>query len=395
LLKILLNILRYSGRVYSNERKLDAEDSTSFIYSVHASGPFRQPRLRHAICIARFDGWHSQCSEEEQAKNLKCRLSVQLHSLQFFIIYVSTLLRPTAEKFTPFINDQEEGNIESMEERNGDADNGADNQDIEQQQQQQGQSQGLSSLFTSPPSQAALYTRDNIFRYQTVKQARDADDFDWDNAEPLERLRRQSEILNQAAASLVKEKEAEMETDEIKSAEDDKKMQAPNLLPTPDFDLLLTMDPPRIDWIEEYGYYSCFGETWPVEEKLAGLRDLNMRQFYPDDCQDRRAAMKTLLRTLLKSYLELVDVLLEPPQEYLGTDQGMQSWRFVSQDKAKDINDLSINFMHLLNEMRPLQAKEDLCNLLKRQVSRRREEADLIRLQCQAMRTELAKLRQS
>jgi mediator of RNA polymerase II transcription subunit 7 len=136
-----------------------------------------------------------------------------------------------------------------------------------------------------------------------------------------------------------------------------------------------------------------------VEDRLAGLQEMGMRQFYPNDCQDRRSAMVTLLRTLLKSYLGLVDVLLEAPQEYLAsetipnTNQVVQSWRFASQDKAKEINDLSINFMHLLNETRPIQAKEELCNILKKQLSRRREETELIKLQCQAMRKELAKMR--
>jgi hypothetical protein len=293
-----------------------------------------------------------------------------------------------------------------MEDRQRDEDGGeervngqhVEGQEQEQETQQQ-QAQGVASLFSAPPSQAALFTRDNIYRYQTVKQARDADEsgFDWENAEPQERLRRQAEILTDAAATLASEEEedeGDTKMDDVKDAKE-KETKRPNLLPAPDFDLLLTIEPPRVDWIEEDGFYSCFGETWPVEEKLAGLKELNMRQFYPDDCKDRRAAMTTLLRTLLKSYLELVDVVLEPPQEYLGSDDGMQSWRFVSQDKAKDINDLSINFMHLLNEMRPLQAKEDLCSLLKRQISRRREEADLIKLQCQAMKSELAKLRQA
>lgn len=277
----------------------------------------------------------------------------------------------------------------------------------------QGQQGVITSLFAAPPIQAALFTRDNIHRYQLLKQqARDADqsDFNWNTAEPLERLQRQADIIEKEAAK-VKEEQKNDDVDMEDEGEVNRKEKtdaiaaqvekAPQLLPVPDWDILLTMEPPRVDWIEEDGSYTCFGDRWPVEDKLAGLREIGMRQFYPDDCQDRRPAMVTLLRTLLKSYLGLVDVLLEPPQEYLAseqipnTDQVIQTWRFASQDKAKDINDLSINFMHLLNETRPLQAKEELKNLLRKQLNRRREETELIKMQCKAMRTELAKMRES
>ena len=253
----------------------------------------------------------------------------------------------------------------------------------------------IAALFPAPPSQAALYTRDNIHQYSLVKEARDEDEasaaFDWDTAEPQERLQRQADILTRAAD--------EEHGGQGEAESEGREECAQKVWTIPDWDMLQAMEPPRVDWIEQDGSYSCFGETWPVDEKLAGLREMGMRQFYPDDCTDRRAAMVTLLRTLLKAYLSLVDVLLEAPQEYLSsekvpnTDQVVQTWRFVSQDKAKDINDLSINIMHLLNEMRPLQAKEELRDLVKRQLDRRRDETKLIRLQCQAMRAELARMR--
>jgi hypothetical protein len=266
----------------------------------------------------------------------------------------------------------------------------------------------ITSLFAAPPSQAALYTRENIHRYQVLKEAREADptSFDWSNAEPQQRLHRQAEILRHAADQSEMQDEA-MRSGEMKGegGTEEERVNAeqvtPRLLPAPDWDVLLTMDPPRVDWIEEDGYYTCFGDRWPVQDKLAGLQEMGMRQFYKDDGQDRRSAMVTLLRTLLKSYLGLVDVLLEPPQEYLAsehnpaTDQVIQSWRFASQDKAKEINDLSINLMHLLNETRPIQAKEELAVLLKKQLTRRREETELIKLQCHAMRADLLKIRES
>ena len=274
----------------------------------------------------------------------------------------------------------------------------------------QGEGQaGLASLFPNPPSQSRLYTRDNIHRYQVLKAARDADDtFDWEAATPQERISRQNEILTAAAASEQEERNdvemrdsndgVEKKGERLGEDEGGARATAPStqLLPCPDWDVLSVMDTPRVDWIEDDGFYTYFGENWPVEERLPTLPDLGMRQFYPDGGQhDRREVMVTLLRTILKSYLGLVDVLLEPPQEYLGTEQGVPSWRFVSQDKAKDINDLSINFMHLLNEMRPLQAKEDLRDLLKKQLDRRREETGLIRLQCEAMKAELAKIKEA
>lgn len=270
--------------------------------------------------------------------------------------------------------------------------NGHEQVEAEGQGTAAGQS-ALASLFPNPPIQFAHYTRDNVYRFRVLKKAQEgsANDFDWDAATPEERLNKQTEILNKAAAK----KEEQKEDVDMEGSAEKKEIDERQLLPVPDWDVLLTMQPPRVDWIEEDGFYTCFGETWPVEEKLAPLPDLGMRQFYPEDGHDRRAVMVTLLRTILKSYLSLVDVLLEPPQEYLSTENEVQSWRFVSQDKAKDINDLSINFMHLLNETRPIQAKEDLRDMMQKQLDRRREETQLIKLQCKAMRSELAKIREA
>lgn len=167
------------------------------------------------------------------------------------------------------------------------------------------------------------------------------------------------------------------------------------LLPVPSWDILLEMEPPNVDWIEEDGYYTCFGEQWPIIETLPSLQDMSMRQVYSSsgdgEAIDRPAVLTALLRTMLKSYMSLIDVVLSPPHEYAAEDG---NWRFVTQDRAREINDVAINFTHLLNETRPLQAREQLRDMMRAQLSRRQSEAGLIRAQCAAMRAEVQTIRQ-
>ena len=49
--------------------------------------------------------------------------------------------------------------------------------------------------------------------------------------------------------------------------------------------------------------------------------------------------------------------------------------------------------MHLLNETRPLQAREQLRDLMRDQLNNRKQEANLMRLQCQAIRAELQSIK--
>lgn len=260
------------------------------------------------------------------------------------------------------------------------------------------------SLLPLPPSVFSRFTRDNVARYNVMKEAKENDlkngEFDWENAEPAARIARQKVVLEKAAAA----KELEQSTEDVGEAmASGSSTKSTSLLPVPTWDILLSMEPPNVDWIKEDGHYSCFGDRWPVEESLPSLQEMGMAQIYPaseDEEMDRPAILTSLLRTLLKSYLRLIDTVLSPPQAYLSTQNDPntgaitnQEWLFTTQDKARQINDISINFMHLLNETRPLQAREQLRDLMRDQLNNRKQEAKLIRLQCQAIRSEIQSIK--
>lgn len=254
------------------------------------------------------------------------------------------------------------------------------------------------SLLPPPPSIFNRFTRDNVARFNVLKEAKENDlksgEFDWENAEPAARLARQKIILESAAAVKQAGKE---------EFSDDSNKETRSLLPVPTWDILLAMEPPNANWIKEDGYYTCFGDRWPVEESLPSLQEMGMTQIYStseNEELDRPEILTSLLRTLLKSYLGLIDTVLSPPEAYLSTQNDPntgaiinQEWLFTTQDKARQINDISINFMHLLNETRPLQAREQLRDLMRDQLNNRKQEAKLMRLQCQAIRAEIQSIK--
>lgn len=272
---------------------------------------------------------------------------------------------------------------------------GLEGETQQQQQQQGGGGQVVASLYPPVPSVYARFTRQNIHRYRTLRDRLGADEslrLVWNEIEPSERIRRQQAVLEEADANQA----ATINKDEEREVDDAPLL--PSLLPAPDWDLMLEMGVPNVDWIEEDGYYSCFGDRWPIVEQLPNLADTGVRQLYEAGVQDQRPTMQVLLRTLLKTYLTLIDQLLLPPKEYYfrnevpapnggdgqeggegGTMVTQEGWRFATQDIAGEINDIVINFQHLLNELRPVQARDTLKSTMQEQVKRRRDEAALIR----------------
>lgn len=245
-------------------------------------------------------------------------------------------------------------NVQPMQEENGAPEESAPRQIID-------------SLFPPPPAYYTRYTAQNIARYDALRQAAGAPSA---LETPGARLAHQRRIL-------------ESSVDRRENVHGDEE-GGPS--PAPDWDILLEMEPPNVDWIKQDGSYKCFGEQWPIEDMLPSLEQMGMPRLFPVK-GNRSDILLTLLRTLLKSYLSLVNLILFTPQEYFTADKDPLSgqpnsdlgqWRFVTQDRAREINDVCINITHLLNEIRPLQAREQLRDLMRSQLERRQQETKLI-----------------
>jgi mediator of RNA polymerase II transcription subunit 7 len=108
------------------------------------------------------------------------------------------------------------------------------------------------------------------------------------------------------------------------------------------------------------GSYSTFGDTWPVPlppphppllrptncfklpERLRSLTELGVQQLYPSEPHlDRTAELRTLTRSALMNYLELVGILGLDPAGWV--------------EKIDDLRIIFVNMHHLLNEYRPHQ----------------------------------------
>ena len=105
-----------------------------------------------------------------------------------------------------------------------------------------------------------------------------------------------------------------------------------------DVDLERELLPPRIDWIEEDGGYQLFGQRWPIPDMAPSLDQLGIPRYFPESSFDRNEALNKLLRTLLQTYFEIV------------------------------------------------------CDLLRSQLSERRQATQYIRAKCQSIRDEIARL---
>ncbi|KAK4048504.1 hypothetical protein OIV83_004672 [Microbotryomycetes sp. JL201] len=146
------------------------------------------------------------------------------------------------------------------------------------------------------------------------------------------------------------------------------------------------LDPPDVDEIVRHGSYSVFGETWPVEEQLPSLAHMGVREMF-DKGQDRSQSLSTLLRAMLVTYTQLVSSLLQPPpsleatEQYMAQNQGQEP-QTDSERLVEHIRLISVNMHHLVNELRPVQARETLKSMMRQQIERRRAKTAAINQRC-------------
>jgi len=158
-----------------------------------------------------------------------------------------------------------------------------------------------------------------------------------------------------------------------------------------DFDLT-ELEPPNPEWIVRDGAWNVFGEVWPVEDRIRTLESMNIQQLFPSDPRlDRSEALKSLLNTVLHSYLDLIGLVLRgPPSIRTAEDGGGPS---AIQQNLDHIRTVCINMHQLLNELRPAQARETLKLLMRSQIEIRRLKKAEIQETCSRLRSRLADLK--
>ncbi|CAL5020561.1 unnamed protein product [Urochloa decumbens] len=115
------------------------------------------------------------------------------------------------------------------------------------------------------------------------------------------------------------------------------------------------------------GTYTIFGSERQINEVLPSLKSLGFRQLYPKDSNiDFKKELSIVNRELQLHILELVDILVERPSQY-----------------ARRVEDISLifqNLHHLLNSLRPHQARATLIHMLESQIHRRQQAIEDIKL---------------
>ncbi|CAD6885909.1 unnamed protein product [Tilletia controversa] len=165
--------------------------------------------------------------------------------------------------------------------------------------------------------------------------------------------------------------------------------------------------PPRVDWIDEDGYYSYFGDQWPIPEVHPTLEQQGVTRLYPDGPHDRRAILQSLLQTALRTYLELVATLQRPPNDYVAVEeypippvpgapegeppqmQRVEVYRSDAQDQWEHLRTTVINMQDTINRLRPVQARDSLKSLMQMQLDRRKAQTEHLRKKCAELRAEI------
>ncbi|KAJ1285837.1 hypothetical protein BS78_03G308500 [Paspalum vaginatum] len=100
-----------------------------------------------------------------------------------------------------------------------------------------------------------------------------------------------------------------------------------------------------------------------TDEVLPSLEKDGVRQLYPEGpniaVSDFKKELRTLNRELQLHILELADILVERPSQYAR--------------RVEDITIIFKNLHHLLNSLRPHQARATLIHMLESQIQRRKQ----------------------
>lgn len=113
------------------------------------------------------------------------------------------------------------------------------------------------------------------------------------------------------------------------------------------------------------GFYHMFGQRISMDDAIiAPLEAHGTKRLYPKSEYDHRKELKKINASILVNFLDLIDVLVKCPD----TEKRVE--------KCNDLATLFINFHHLINELRPHQARETLRVWLNTQ---RRTREDIIK----------------
>eukprot|EP00245_Coleochaete_scutata_P014393 TRINITY_DN6114_c0_g2_i1.p1 TRINITY_DN6114_c0_g2~~TRINITY_DN6114_c0_g2_i1.p1 ORF type:complete len:194 (+),score=51.23 TRINITY_DN6114_c0_g2_i1:126-707(+) len=113
--------------------------------------------------------------------------------------------------------------------------------------------------------------------------------------------------------------------------------------------------PPPIE-----GVYQMYGQSYTTEDKLPSLEEQGVHQLYPKDANiDFKGELSKLNQELHFTVLELVDILIERPSQYAR--------------RVEDIAVIMKNIHHLLNAIRPHQARAALIHRLEMQLKKRQD----------------------
>lgn len=108
------------------------------------------------------------------------------------------------------------------------------------------------------------------------------------------------------------------------------------------------------------GPYTLYGAPYNTEDRLPSLEEQGVRQLYSSAADlDVKAELRALCRELLAEVVELADVLVQRPAQYAR--------------RVEEIGLLFKNIHHLLNSLRPHQARATLIHILEMQLETRKK----------------------
>mmetsp|Transcript_5781 Transcript_5781/g.7298 ORF Transcript_5781/g.7298 Transcript_5781/m.7298 type:complete len:258 (+) Transcript_5781:226-999(+) len=115
--------------------------------------------------------------------------------------------------------------------------------------------------------------------------------------------------------------------------------------------------------------YQCYGDTWQVRETIRSLKEEGVEQLFEEPVKSPAAEIKRLVRASIKIYADLLKIDLDEEVDPTKFDQDSHI------KKSIELETHFKNILFLVNHYRPHQAREQLINMLRQQVTARKQSA--------------------
>ncbi|KAI9638216.1 mediator of RNA polymerase II transcription subunit 7 [Dioszegia hungarica] len=151
-----------------------------------------------------------------------------------------------------------------------------------------------------------------------------------------------------------------------------------------------SLQPPRVDWIDEEAKWMCFGEALTTAPRIPTPAEIGLPPLTnPSDSPQE--SLPPLLHSFLHTMLLLLDTLTNTARNPGELEQ--KGWAHEGDQYIQHLTNIAATMMVEANQVRSVQAEATLVLLMEKQLQERRAQTAALKSKCEHLSSTLRALR--